>query len=252
MDKETMSRIRRVEMLLEKMNVDLYPIVISDDAPAFPTSKSIWIDSGDMTLSFQYGYGNSAVWVSFGDLSIQEIIDLADVDPTDIGDGKVLVYNGITGKHEYKVISAKLATLDDVNDTNIAIGKILQVGADGITHEYVDMPSGGLDKTFQTLTYAAQIVTDGSISVNSVVVLTGATAELQLPLNPVLGELFTWDVIQDAVGGRLLTYAAGFQFSGGIVPILSAAANAKDSLTFICKAANIFEFKYGTFDTKQP
>ena len=134
MDKETLSRIRRVEMLLEKMNVDLYPIVISDDAPVFPTSKSIWIDSGDMTLSFQYGYGNSAVWVSFGDLSIQEIIDLEDVDPTDIGDGKVLVYNGITSKHEYKVISAKLSTLDDVDDTNIAIGKILQVSADGRDH----------------------------------------------------------------------------------------------------------------------
>lgn len=112
--------------------------------------------------------------------------------------------------------------------------------------------SGGLDKTFQTLVYAAQIITDGSISVNSVVTLTGATAELQLPTNPVLGELFTWDVIQDAVGGRLLTYAAGFQFSGGIVPILSAAVNAKDSLTFICKAANVFEFKYATFNTKQP
>ena len=112
--------------------------------------------------------------------------------------------------------------------------------------------SGGLDKAFQTLTYAAQIVTDGSISVNSVVVLTGATAELQLPTNPVLGELFTWDVIQDAVGGRLLTYAAGFQFSGGIKPILSATANAKDSLTFICKATNVFEFKYATFDVKTP
>jgi hypothetical protein len=239
MDKETMSRIRRVEMLLEKMNVDLYPIVISDDAPLFPTSKSIWIDSGDMTLSFQYGFGNSAVWVSFGDLSIQEIIDLADVDPTDIGDGKVLVYNGITGKHEYKVISAKLATLDDVNDANIAIGKTIQVGADGVTHEYVDMPSGGLDKTFQTLTEAATITFDAATSVNGSVILTASRNAANF-INPVVGEEHTWRFVQGGTGSYGITWGNQYKASGGVIPGLSATVGAVDLYTF--KAISATEF----------
>ena len=103
-DRATQSRIRRLEMLTDGMVKSGYPIIISPTAPAFPTNKSIWIDSDDTTISFQYKEGNNAVWVSFGELSIENITDLADVDSTDIG-----------------------------------VGKILQIAADGFTHEYVEL-----------------------------------------------------------------------------------------------------------------
>lgn len=123
-DPKTLSRIRRIEQTLEKMNIDLYPIAISDDAPLFPTSKSIWIDSGDMTLSFQYKIGNISMWVLMGELSIDKIIDLEDVDDTNYGDGKVLMVNTFTGMHEY-VSLAQVAydnsynSLDDVPDLTV-------------------------------------------------------------------------------------------------------------------------------------
>lgn len=220
--------------------------------PTIPTDISDLTDNTNIIPVNTSDLTNDSGFITLGDIptipsDISDLTDNTGIIPTATSD--------LTNDSNFIVIGDVPNTIvenSDVDDANIAIGKILQVGADGITHEYVDMPSGGLDKAFQTLTYAAQIVTDGAVSVNSVVTLTGATAELQLPINPVLGELFTWDVIQDAVGGRLLTYAAGFQFSGGIKPILSATANAKDSLTFICKATNVFEFKYATFDVKTP
>ena len=250
-DPKTLSRIHRIEQMLEKMNIDLYPIVISDDAPSFPTSKSIWIDSGDMTLSFQYGYGNTAVWVSFGDLSIQEIIDLADVDPTDIGNGKVLVYNSITGKHEYKVISATLSTLNDVDDTDIGDDKILVYNSTSGKHEYQDKPSGGLDKTFQTLTEAPTITFDASISVNGSVTLT-ASRILGNITNAVAGEIHCVKVIQGGSGSYTLTYGNQYKFSGGILPILSATVNAVDLLFFLAVSTTEFHFINADFNVKAP
>lgn len=146
---------------------------------------------------------------------------------------------------------AALVDLTDVDDTNIAIGKILQVGADGITHEYVDMPSGGLDKTFQTLTEAATIAFDAATSVNGSVTLT-ASRILGNIANAVVGEIHCVKVIQGGSGSYALTYGNQYKFSGGVLPILSATVGAVDLLFFLAVSATEFHFTNANFDVKTP
>jgi hypothetical protein len=58
------------------------------------------------------------------------------------------------------------------------------------------------------------------------VTLTG-NLTLNVPTNPVAGQEYIWEFIQDATGSRLLTLGTGFKTAGG-APALSTAAGAVD------------------------
>ena len=66
--------------------------------------------------------------------------DLGDVDNSNIGEGRILRVgsDGITHEYVEQFQDFKLVDLEDVDSTNIAPGKILSVADDGITHEYID------------------------------------------------------------------------------------------------------------------
>lgn len=146
---------------------------------------------------------------------------------------------------------AALVDLTDVDATNIAIGKTLQVGADGVTHEYVDMPSGGLDKTFQTLTEAATITFNAATSVNGSVTLTASRIGGNIT-NAVVGEVHCWKIIQGGAGGYTMTWGNQYKFGGGKTPILSATVGAVDLLFFLAVSATEFHFINANFDVKTP
>jgi hypothetical protein len=146
---------------------------------------------------------------------------------------------------------AALVDLTDVDDANIAIGKILQVGADGVTHEYVDMPAGGLDKTFQTLTEAATITFDAATSVNGSVTLTASRIGGNIT-NAVVGEVHCWKITQGGAGGYAMTWGNQYKFSGGVLPILSATVGAVDLLFFLAVSTSEFHFINANFDVKTP
>jgi hypothetical protein len=111
--------------------------------------------------------------------------------------------------------------------------------------------SGGLDKTFQTLTEDATITFNAAVSVNGSVTLT-ASRILGNITNAVVGEIHCVKVIQGGSGGYTLTYGNQYYFSGGILPILSATVGAVDLLFFEVESASIFTFKYAIFDRKTP
>lgn len=88
-----------------------------------------------------------------------------------------------------------------------------------------------------TLTYAATIAMDMATFINGAVTLTGSAA-LGNPTNEKPGQTGHIRFVQDATGGRTLTYGTDWEFSGGTPPALSPAPNAEDILFYRVIAAN--------------
>lgn len=75
-----------------------------------------------------------------------------------------------------------------------------------------------------------------STGLNFTLAMTGGPWTLDSPTNAKPGQSGFIEVTQDATGGRVLSFAAGWTFGGGVDPVLSTAANAKDVLQFVIMA----------------
>lgn len=91
--------------------------------------------------------------------------------------------------------------------------------------------------TMVTLTYAATVSTDASLSNTFYLAATG-NFTLANPTNLGSGGCYIWLIKQDATGSRLITFGAKFKFAGGVAPVLSTAANALDRLVATYDATN--------------
>lgn len=99
----------------------------------------------------------------------------------------------------------------------------------------------GVSKDPVTLTDAATITTDVSLSRHFRVTLAG-NRTLGVPTNPIDGAKVIWEVIQDATGSRTLAFNAIFAFGSDIPSItLSGTANKRD---FIGAIYNQVETKW--------
>lgn len=97
-----------------------------------------------------------------------------------------------------------------------------------------------------TLTDAATIATDASLS-NQFVVTLGGNRTLGAPTNLVAGRVYEWEIRQDATGSRTLAYASIFKFEGGTAPVLGTAANSSDIITARYNGTNLHCIKAGSF-----
>jgi hypothetical protein len=91
--------------------------------------------------------------------------------------------------------------------------------------------------TLQPLTDAATVnwnLANGGLAA----VILGGNRMLANPSNLAAG-IYVLKVLQDATGGRTLTYGTAYRFAGGVVPVLSSAANAYDIITFFCDGTNM-------------
>jgi hypothetical protein len=113
---------------------------------------------------------------------------------------------------------------------------------DVATYEQVALKSGTTFTGYVApkvvnLTYASTIAIDASQGNHYRVTLTGLTAALGNPTNPVDGQRLVIEVLQDATGGRALSYGTAFEFSTSLAsPTLSSGANVTDMLGFIYNA----------------
>ena len=90
----------------------------------------------------------------------------------------------------------------------------------------------------QTLVDSANISWDLTFG-NGVITLTDDRV-LDNPSNLSAGQSYILIVKQDATGSRSLTYGAAYKWFGGIVPVLSTAANSIDIITFYCDGTDMF------------
>lgn len=85
--------------------------------------------------------------------------------------------------------------------------------------------------TVSTLTYGATITPNFSASNNFAVTLTG-NATLANPTGILPGSSGHIFVVQDATGGRTMSFGSYWKFSGGTAPTLTSTANARDVLVY--------------------
>lgn len=86
-----------------------------------------------------------------------------------------------------------------------------------------------------TLTDGATITPDFGANQNFTVTL-GGNRTLANPTNIVAGQTGSIFVVQDATGGRTLSFGSYFKFPAGTAPTLSSAANAVDRIDYIVKS----------------
>ena len=82
-----------------------------------------------------------------------------------------------------------------------------------------------------TLTDAASIAWNMNNGMNFTVTL-GGNRTLANPTNPIVGKSGRLRVVQDATGGRGLTFGTNYEFAYGLAASISSAANAQDILYY--------------------
>ena len=87
-----------------------------------------------------------------------------------------------------------------------------------------------------TLTDGATITPDFGANQNFIVTL-GGNRTLANPSNIVVGQTGSIFIVQDATGGRTLSYGSYFKFPAAIAPTLSTDANAVDRIDYIVKSS---------------
>ena len=90
-----------------------------------------------------------------------------------------------------------------------------------------------------TLTDAATIAVDFSISSNHAVTVAGNRTFTFS--NPQAGEIYSIKVIQDATGSRTITWPSTVKWAGGSAPTLTATASKADFVFFYCDGTNYFD-----------
>lgn len=107
------------------------------------------------------------------------------------------------------------------------------------SNDVIDFQAGQVHSTIQVLTDGANIAWDLNSRQVAQVTL-GGNRTLDNPTNLKSGAYYTLIVKQDATGSRTLAYGSAYKWFGGVAPILSAAANAVDIITFISDGTNMY------------
>ena len=91
-----------------------------------------------------------------------------------------------------------------------------------------------------TLTDAASIVPSFD-SGNTFVVTLGGNRTLAAPTSAGIGQSGSIRVIQDATGGRTLSYNSAYQFVSGSAPTMDTSAGAQSILVFSCRSGTTID-----------
>jgi hypothetical protein len=79
---------------------------------------------------------------------------------------------------------------------------------------------------------AGAVAVDLNLGLNFTLAMTGTPWTLSNPTNSKDGQSGKIEITQDGTGTRLLGYGANWLFTGGVDPVLSTAANARDVLYY--------------------
>jgi hypothetical protein len=162
------------------------------------------------------------------------------------GTGTNLQASGVTLDDSNNVSGVNTLTVPEIAApaTPSANTVVLYAKADGFFYKKDDtgtetQVSGA---GFQTLTDGATINWDTALGKSAKVTL-GGNRTVAAPTNLVSGESYTLSVIQDGTGSRTLTWNAVFKWPGGVAPVLTTTAAARDVFSFTADGSNL----YGTY-----
>lgn len=88
----------------------------------------------------------------------------------------------------------------------------------------------------EAVAYAGTLALDMSAANNFAVGALTGNITLEEPSNLVAGQSGSVTFIQDATGGRIITYNSIFKFANGVKPPLSTAPNAVDKLYYYVRS----------------
>jgi len=147
---------------------------------------------------------NDSGFITLGDIpaipsDISELTDTTDIIPTNTSD---LIND--SGFITIDDVPNTIVANDDVDDTNIAAGKILQVGPDGETHEYVDLPF----PTYQTVTIAVADWGGGTTCTKSVIGVTATSWNSWAFDESYRDKIIEFDVRPSGQGAGTITFTA--------------------------------------------
>lgn len=97
-----------------------------------------------------------------------------------------------------------------------------------------DTLDGTLAPTITTLTDAATITPDFSVSCNFTVTLAG-NRTMANPVNVTPGQSGCIFIIQDATGSRTASWGSNWDWAAAAIPTLSTSANAIDRIDYIVR-----------------
>jgi hypothetical protein len=133
-----------------------------------------------------------------------------------------------------------IGTPDDYVDAVIINSSGISLGAVSINTENIweaqQTPFNG------TLTDGATINWDADVNGQVVTVTLADNRTLAAPTNIIPNTMYLIRVIQDATGGRTLTWDSAYKFPEGTAPTLTSTANAVDLFSFIGNTGNTLEY----------
>ena len=89
------------------------------------------------------------------------------------------------------------------------------------------------------LTSGASVATDCRVG-NVFALVLNTNATLSTPVGLAAGASYLWQITQDSVGGRTLTYSSAFKWPGGVIPTLSTAPGSVDVISSVCDGVNVY------------
>jgi hypothetical protein len=110
---------------------------------------------------------------------------------------------------------------------------------EGLTFASTALSNSGQLASTQTLTDVASVAWDLSAGVFATVTLAG-NRTMAAPSNLTNGRTYTLVVNQDGTGSRTLAFNSAFKFPGGVVPVLTSTASAKDIFEFKSDGTNLY------------
>ena len=149
------------------------------------------------------------------------------------------LYDGIGTKHDNRLYFWPDHLVDGKTvPGGIAVGSNILARNERLTAAQAELVVRRNPTSVHTITDAATITWDADSGLLAQVTL-GANRQMLNPVNVQTGDVLVLEVIQDATGGRTITWGSNWNWPGGEAPTLSTDANAKDILTFLALAPNI-------------
>ena len=201
------------------------------------TGGTEWLDTRTYNEDEIVGY-SGALYISLQDANLNKQPDTQTLWWEEFESSSPLTTKGdLLG---YSTLDARLPV--GTNDQVLTADSTETLGV-----KWADAGGGGTSDTPQTLTFAATM-TPVLAGGNIITVTMTNDGTMNVPSDMTAGQLFQFRKIQDASGGNILTWAAGFKFNGGVTPVQTGTALSIDEFTFRAISATEASFQYIGYD----